>query len=439
MSSRACLLILALLLPLGIGTEPALAAGAPTAHCSPGPADCSGWYRSDVTVTWTWESGGLPQSCTFMTITTDTTGAPVACTVSFNGTPYTTSVSIKRDATPPQVTGSTPARAPDAQGWYNHALSVTFAGTDATSGIASCTSPSYGSGDGASVSVSGSCADVAGNTTGASFGFKYDATAPAVTPSVDRAPDKRGWYRKPLTVSFAGTDATSGVAACTSPTRYAGPDRARAALVGSCRDAAGNVAEAGHAFQYDATAPKLAGAKARIEKGVARIAWRRSADAVLVELERTPGVNGRRTTVVYQGKGVSFTDRTVRDGVRYRYEIRAADVAGNVTRRAVTAAFDRPALYKPEAGAAVRAPLVLAWVAVAGARYYNVQLVRDGVKVLSSWPRAAKLRVGRTWRYAGKAQRLEPGRYRWYVWGARGTPERPRYGRLLGSSSFVVR
>ena len=74
MSLRVGILILALVLPLGVGTEPAIAAGPPIAHCSPGPEDCSGWYRSDVTVTWTWDAGGSPQNCVFTTITTDTTG-----------------------------------------------------------------------------------------------------------------------------------------------------------------------------------------------------------------------------------------------------------------------------------------------------------------------------------------------------------------------------
>src|SRR4029079_12052264 len=127
-------------------------------------------------------------------------------------------------------------------------LSVAFSGTDATSGVASCTNPSYGAGDGASVSVSGSCTDVAGNSSSASFGFKYDATPPAVTATPDRKPDAKGWYRKPLTVTFAGTDATSGISGCTAPTRYAGPDLAKAAVVGACRDGAGNTAQAGQAF-----------------------------------------------------------------------------------------------------------------------------------------------------------------------------------------------
>ena len=288
--------------------------------------------------------------------------------------------------------------------------------------------------------VSGTCTDAAGNTSpAASFGFKYDATPPAVTVSPDRKPDGKGWYRKPFTVSFAGTDATSGIAACTAPTQYKGPDVAKATVVGACQDAAGNRAEVGQAFQYDATAPKLPMAKAEVAKGIAKIVWKRSPDAVLVELERTPGVNGRKKTIVYRGNGASFTDRTVRDGIRYRYEIRASDVAGNMVQKAVTANVDLPALYRPAAGATVRAPLVLSWEPVKGATFYNVQLYRNKVKVLTFWPKTPTFRIGKTWRYAGKLQRLGPGRYDWYVWGAKGTRAKPQYGKLLGSNSFVVK
>ena len=81
----------------------------------------------------------------------------------------------------------------------------------------------------------------------------------------------------------------------------------------------------------------------------------------------------------------------------------------------------------------------LAWEPQGGVSFYNLQLLRDGVKVLSIWPRGATLRIGTTWRYAGKLQRLEPGLYRWYVWAARGTRGAPPYGRALARATFVVK
>ena len=232
---------------------------------------------------------------------------------------------------------------------------------------------------------------------------------------------------------------TSGIAACTAPTRYAGPDLPKAAVVGACVDAAGNRAEAGQAFQYDATAPKLPMAKAEVEKGVARIVWNRSPDAVLVELERTPGVNGRKKTIVYRGSGASFTDKTVRDGVRYRYEIRASDVAGNMVEKAVTANVDLPALYRPATGALVHAPLRPRLGGRQGSDLLQRPAHRNKVKVLTFWPEKTTFRLGKTWRFAGKLQRLGPGKYDWYVWETRGTRAKPQYGKLLGSNSFVVK
>ena len=241
-----------------------------------------------------------------------------------------------------------------------------------------------------------------------------------------------------MKISFAGTDATSGIATCTAPTVYKGPDGEAATVKGSCSDAAGNAAEAAQTFNYDATAPKLGKAKAESTSGVVRLSWLRPPDAVSVQLVRKPGLKGARSSVVYRGNAAAFADKTVRPGIRYRYDIVAADIAGNLSGRVVTVG-PLARLYLPARGDKVRAPLTLAWHAEPSATFYNVQLYRNGVKVLSAWPRKATLRVGRTWRYAGKARRLEPGRYVWYVWGARGTPQRPSFGPRLGTSSFIVR
>ena len=239
-------------------------------------------------------------------------------------------------------------------------------------------------------------------------------------------------------VTFAGTDITSGIASCSAPVRYAGPDLPKAAVVGSCRDHAGNSAEAGHAFPFDASAPKLAKPKVSRGAGEITIAWPASNDFASTQIVRSPGLKGKASSVVYTGKASRFVDKSVQAGSRYRYQLVVEDLAGNKSGRVATAGPLAP-LYLPAAGAALRAPPLLRWQTVAGAKFYNVQLLRNGVKVLSSWPRTAKLRLGRTWKYGGKRQRLVPGSYRWYVWGARGTRERPTYGPVLGSSTFRIR
>ena len=67
----------------------------------------------------------------------------------------------------------------NADGWYNSAVAIGFAGTDPVSGVDLCTSTTYGGPDNAAASVSGTCTDKAGNTSSSfPFGLKYDATAP---------------------------------------------------------------------------------------------------------------------------------------------------------------------------------------------------------------------------------------------------------------------
>ena len=95
---------------------------------------------------------------------------------------------LKYDDTAPTANG-VPSRPADANGWYNHSLTVGFGGSDATSGIASCTASSvYAGPDAAAVSRSGTCTDRAGNPSASTtFPFKYDATPPQIGPGPRQA------------------------------------------------------------------------------------------------------------------------------------------------------------------------------------------------------------------------------------------------------------
>src|ERR671925_331334 len=87
--------------------------------------------------------------------------------------------------------------------------------------------------------------------------IKIDADPPTgLAASASRAPDFSGWYNHPVGMSWRGSDATSGIAACSTVT-YSGPDRAGAAMRGGCTDRAGNSASAPVSINYDATAPVL--------------------------------------------------------------------------------------------------------------------------------------------------------------------------------------
>ena len=172
--------------------------------CSPAPADCGGWYRTPVRLSWDWnglEADPTGGNCTTQMFPADTRGTLVACQVThMNGDTLRRQVSIHIDGTAPSVSPA-PARPPDYNGWYNHPTSVGFTGTDATSGVQSCTSAGYGGPDAAGVILTGTCSDVAGNVAHASFGLNYDATPPP-QPLVGAKPDD-----KQVTLSWGAPEA----------------------------------------------------------------------------------------------------------------------------------------------------------------------------------------------------------------------------------------
>jgi hypothetical protein len=67
---------------------------------------------------------------------------------------------------------------PDHNGWYNRPVKVDFAGTDALSGVDSCTSMTYNGPFLKSMKPVGGCRDRAGNNAFVSFPIDYDADAP---------------------------------------------------------------------------------------------------------------------------------------------------------------------------------------------------------------------------------------------------------------------
>jgi hypothetical protein len=324
--------------------------------------DCgAGWYTSDVTLRWAWSPDPTAtKGCDVTTLSTDTAGTPFTCSAWWGGNSLTRTVTLRLDKTPPVI-------------------------------------------------------------------------GPAI-PS--RPPNRRGWYRSPVRVTFAGSDATSGILSCTSA-RYAGPDASAATVAGACVDRAGHRATAGFRLAYDASPPALSRVRTQGGDGVALLRWRAAADAVSCAVVRLPGRGRSARTTIYKGRGRSFRDTRLRNHTRYRYLVIARDFAGNERVRAVTV-VPGPRLLGPAPGASVRRPPLLAWSPVRRASYYNMQLYAPG-KVLSAWPRHARMRLPRTWQYAGRSYRLRPGRYRWYVWPGFGPRSARRYGRLIGSRTFVVR
>lgn len=96
------------------------------------------------------------------------------------------------DTTPPTI-NATLSPVPNANGWSNGPVTVTFDCADAGSGIATCPAPVVVSGEGANQVISGTASDQAGNTATASVTLNIDKTAPVVTATAAPAANANGW------------------------------------------------------------------------------------------------------------------------------------------------------------------------------------------------------------------------------------------------------
>jgi hypothetical protein len=344
---------------------------------------------------------------------------------------------VPGDPTPPVVT-TTIVGTLGGGGWYRSTVTLNWSVSDPESIILSTTGCNATTFTNDTTGTQLTCsAESDGGTTTVSKTMKVDKTPPAVSGLPDRAPNPSGWYTTPLAVSFTGTDATSGSAGCSSAI-YGGPDNAAASVSGSCTDAAGNVAGATYSFKYDATAPSFSSVQTKPGNRSVQITWRASSDTRVVEILRAPGRGAQGETVVYRGSTTGYRDTGLTPGRKYEYRVRGFDEAANraehVVKLVATGALLSPA---PGAHVSLKALPTLVWTPVKKASYYNLQLMR-GKRVLSAWPVRPGFRLRRTWIYRGRRYRLSPGVYRWYVWPGRGRISAGRYGRLLGSSTFVV-
>lgn len=191
-------------------------------------------------------------------------------------------------------------------------------------------------------------------------------------------------------------------------------------------------------IKVDGDPPRLRAVVARSTKRFVSLRWNVSEDANFL-VTRSPGNRGVSKSVIYKGTNRRVIDRSVRNGIGYRYTLVAIDRAGNSTSKTIRATA-RPTLLAPPPGARLRSPrlIFLTWDAVPETSYYNIQLWFNGARVLSAWPSLPRVRLVAPWTYKGVRRYLRIGKYTWYVWPGRGPRSLGVYGPILGSSSFVV-
>lgn len=148
------------------------------------------------------------------------------------------------DTTPPSIT-ATASPAPNAGGWNNTPVTVIFSCADTGSGIATCPAPVVVSADGAGQRFSGTAVDVAGNSAMTSVTLSIDQTPPVVSASASPGANANGWNSGPVTVTFAASDALSGIVpgSLTAPVTLA-TDGVNLSASGQATDLAGNVGSA---------------------------------------------------------------------------------------------------------------------------------------------------------------------------------------------------
>jgi hypothetical protein len=335
----------------------------------------------------------------------------------------------------PQCTIGQGSAQPCIGGWYTTPVFVTWTWTPLTTGSATCPATPYDTDTNTTISCTVTWPGFVGTGT---YTIEVETSSPTATATVSRPADSNGWYNHPLAITFQGSS-FSGIASCTAPTTYSGPPSASATVAGKCTDNAGKtVTVTSLPFAYDATAPSLTTTATTGDQSVA-LSWQTGGDiAPITSITVTRTSAGGTPATVYRGDGGGFRNTDLKNGVDYTYTITAEDAAGNVATRSVQAT---PAarLLSPAANAHVISPPTLSWTAVPGATYYNVQLYRgDPNKLLSLWPVRASLELHRSWRFDGRRYRLKPGRYKWYVWPGFGKRKAARYGRMVGSGTFIV-
>jgi hypothetical protein len=173
-------------------------------------------------------------------------------------------------------------------------------------------------------------------------------------------------------------------------------------------------------------------------EGIVSLSWTLPEDPTFERVVVVRSLGGTDVPV-YSGTDVSFTDRGLKSGITYRYTIFTYDGAGGRSTGIALSATPRGNLLdSPADGARFSFAPILLWNPAKGATYYNLQLFKNGKKILSVWPKAPRYALQERWTSGGQRFTLRRGNYTWYVWPGFGPRAKSQYGELLGSRSFTI-
>lgn len=220
-----------------------------------------GWYRSDVQVTlkaadnkkgsglakieFRYDGSNWTTYSTPFLITAEATYVLSYRAVDNAGNTETIkTVMLNIDKTPPKVTFDTASPAPNAAGWNNTNVNVSFTASDAVSGVAKTNpgkSPIVLRSVGTSVTSAVIVSDLAGNST--SFLtpiYKIDKTPPVIKGIRTPLANSLGWSNEDVTITFNAADSLSGVDIVSEPITVTSEGRGQS-VYGIAKDKAGNI------------------------------------------------------------------------------------------------------------------------------------------------------------------------------------------------------
>ncbi len=224
----------------------------------------AGWYKGDVTVAWTAADAlsgtSNPANSTITGEGTALTSSAAAADKAGNST-NAQSAAVKIDRTAPNTTVTAPPA------WNKSDVTLTLVPNDGLSGVDKTFFRLDGgaltAGTSVPVTAEGNhslrfwSTDVAGNTEAAhTVSFGIDKTSPTIGHTQSPAANADGWNNENVTVTFACSDALSGVASCTGPQTVTTDGKAQA-VTGTVTDNAGNSASDPAAVSIDTTKPVI--------------------------------------------------------------------------------------------------------------------------------------------------------------------------------------
>lgn len=159
------------------------------------------------------------------------------------------------DTIPPNIVANINPN-PNAEGWHNTDVTVSFECTDADSGIDACPADVTVSAEGAAHIISGTASDEAGNTATTQVTLNIDKTPASMVAESTPSPNAAGWFNTDVTINFICSDNLSGVASCPGMEVLTTEGAGQVVNV-STTDIAGNSATFEFTFNIDKTVPGI--------------------------------------------------------------------------------------------------------------------------------------------------------------------------------------